>query len=493
MALQELDILKRLEPSIKNDSDRWPEFVLEDCEVTSQDTGQPTSLLLARTGAKLRLQGVLSDDNRPRAKVVATQKRRIIVSDIETYSFAKYDDGTLGFWAAGKAGWFELRAVAKSYKDVYCQMEEATAMFYYLADKFSNSRKSTAVMGKKDTYRYVRKIFADFYNSDMCRGRRDPDDCKEGFYQQRYFLIKSMLEGQEGLPWEGSAYLRYFNLACPADYAAVDRIVAVIQGRGPVEEPKVSAAGSSRVSSSSAAPEASPSRRRSGSGALNTSRMKKERRRSNRQVPQATTQATIVDMEIDGDEEQDDNVSSDEISQLRGPARGEHKRKSMLRLKGDKGPKKSSYRREGLRSFRRVSDAGKDGPDAMDENTSEEDQMFKEPHIGNGTVAKLMHMDLDALEPADEYMEARGPQNTWTCPYDGCNHQVWDSRSDAGADLIKQHHTNTHQDSIEELIRSEAKPWAHVSHLLDKIKAMRSDQPAPPMRDDRLDPIKRRF
>lgn len=36
--------------------------------------------------------------------------KTIELSNVMTYAFAEYDDGTHGFWAAGLAGWFEYRA-----------------------------------------------------------------------------------------------------------------------------------------------------------------------------------------------------------------------------------------------------------------------------------------------------------------------------------------------------------------------------------------------
>jgi len=57
------------------------------------------------------------------------------LDNVTTYAFAQYDDGTCGFWAAGKAGWFEFQSPTTSYKITYSKMSEAATIFYMLADR----------------------------------------------------------------------------------------------------------------------------------------------------------------------------------------------------------------------------------------------------------------------------------------------------------------------------------------------------------------------
>lgn len=76
-----------------------------------------------------------------------------------TYSFAVFDDGTFGFWAAGKAGWFEVASPSKSYAETFDNMKEATGMFYYLADKFRKSGNKFVNAPQKRITDHVRYHF----------------------------------------------------------------------------------------------------------------------------------------------------------------------------------------------------------------------------------------------------------------------------------------------------------------------------------------------
>lgn len=81
--------------------------------------------------------------------------------NITTYAFAEYEDGTYGFWAAGKAGWFELKDPAPTYKTAFGKMNEAASMFYMVADKLRRAYKANARLSAKALDRYVNAIFKD--------------------------------------------------------------------------------------------------------------------------------------------------------------------------------------------------------------------------------------------------------------------------------------------------------------------------------------------
>lgn len=72
------------------------------------------------------------------------EKRPIELTHVTTYAFAEYLDGTYGFWAAGKAGWFEFDSFASSYRSIHNHMNEATSLLYTLADRLRQSNVRTA-------------------------------------------------------------------------------------------------------------------------------------------------------------------------------------------------------------------------------------------------------------------------------------------------------------------------------------------------------------
>ena len=82
-----------------------------------------------------------------------------MVDNVVTYSFSQFKDGTLGFWAGGQAGWFEVRTPAREYRPIFKEMTEATSMFYFVADKFRNCRKSFTNASAKACEDYLRSWF----------------------------------------------------------------------------------------------------------------------------------------------------------------------------------------------------------------------------------------------------------------------------------------------------------------------------------------------
>ena len=89
------------------------------------------------------------------------------LKDVKRYSFAQYEDGSYGFWAEGKAGWFELKTAISSYRHTFDKMSEATDMFYHMSDKWGNTKRkrktniSTAIIEKE-----AQEIF-----SEVCFGK----------------------------------------------------------------------------------------------------------------------------------------------------------------------------------------------------------------------------------------------------------------------------------------------------------------------------------
>ena len=61
MAIHEGLVLKTLDENIRRDPDQWPEFSLKNISITSQTTGEPTSILKAHKGAPLRVEGILEE------------------------------------------------------------------------------------------------------------------------------------------------------------------------------------------------------------------------------------------------------------------------------------------------------------------------------------------------------------------------------------------------------------------------------------------------
>ena len=85
----------------------------------------------------------------------------IELTDITTYAFAEFEDGSYGFWAAGKAGWFELKDPLTSFQHTFDMMNEAASMFYMLVDKSRRARKSRSNYTARYLDNYANLIFKD--------------------------------------------------------------------------------------------------------------------------------------------------------------------------------------------------------------------------------------------------------------------------------------------------------------------------------------------
>lgn len=83
------------------------------------------------------------------------RRKAIVISGVEAYAHAQYNDGTSGFWAAGKAGWFEVKDPVKVYEGTFEDMIEATNMFYFLADKYKNAVSQMPQANAKALERYA--------------------------------------------------------------------------------------------------------------------------------------------------------------------------------------------------------------------------------------------------------------------------------------------------------------------------------------------------
>ncbi len=77
------------------------------------------------------------------------------------FAYADNDDGTYGFWAAGKAGWFEIESTALSYGSLYEEMAVAASMLYMFADKCRRANKNKSNLTNKEVNKYMKRIFSD--------------------------------------------------------------------------------------------------------------------------------------------------------------------------------------------------------------------------------------------------------------------------------------------------------------------------------------------
>lgn len=189
MVVLEEEVLEPISQS-DQDPDNWPNFCLTKCNVVSQSSGKQVSLLSAHKGNLVKVIGQLEEVEDDLLHLGQTflkngsqnhvanlanivrdkhyQKRTIELENISVYAFAEYEDGSYGFWAAGKAGWFEFTGSSSSYQSLYDEMVEAASMLYMLADKLRRAINDRPKQNPKEIEYYSSRIFRDVCGSNHC-------------------------------------------------------------------------------------------------------------------------------------------------------------------------------------------------------------------------------------------------------------------------------------------------------------------------------------
>ena len=146
----------------RTNPDDWPIFTLTNAYVVSQTTGLPCSLLAANKDNKVKVVGRLGEVNEEDSHLIldaSNANRTVQLGNVTTYSFGQHTDGTYGFWAAGEAGWFELEETVAEYKPFLDEMNVATSMLYFIADKIGRSRKTDFTGAEFN--KHIRRLFHD--------------------------------------------------------------------------------------------------------------------------------------------------------------------------------------------------------------------------------------------------------------------------------------------------------------------------------------------
>lgn len=57
-----------------------------------------------------------------------------MIDNVTHYAYGQHNDGEIGVWVAGRAGWFAI-SPAKGYRRVFNDTVEAIDLFYFLVDR----------------------------------------------------------------------------------------------------------------------------------------------------------------------------------------------------------------------------------------------------------------------------------------------------------------------------------------------------------------------
>lgn len=96
-----------------------------------QGPGLPPVPLLELTGGK-RAAGLVLDHD--------YLTKRIVLENVTHFAYGQHNDGEVGFWVAGRAGWFSI-SPARGYRPMFNDVVEAIDLFYFLADRHQSKRR----------------------------------------------------------------------------------------------------------------------------------------------------------------------------------------------------------------------------------------------------------------------------------------------------------------------------------------------------------------
>jgi hypothetical protein len=506
-AIPEADILAPRDPALENNSDDWPEFELKDVRVNlPEDASQLTSLLDAAAHYPLTLTGHLEPlpKGQTHLQIQTTSKRAplIEVTGVRTFSYGQFEDGNIGLWAGGKAGWFALKP-ARAYKSIWSGMVESVNTFYWIVDAYREKRRSGMGKTAQVLPDYTVEELFDKYADEVLEDAKGGKEAAQVIHEQRSFLLASMLAGKEGISWTKNPLYQHLSQQFPEDHALVK---ARLTGH---------------------APPARNARQASVNSEASNLKRKRGRPAKERSQDIASTREESVTEETIGAEESQQTVKpaasrrsrrgrespSTETSEAetRTPL---HNNNDAVR-KSMKG--RSVLRPKAMKAGKSASKGGKAPVLDFDDNTEEEDLAALSPTAAKrrhshtkarGSNQRIPKHDVDegidipsspttgdppstpsdvgagALDDSDD--EAPGTdlavrlkhepdpiqEDTWVCALDGCSHKVYQASQADSQRLIREHYAlHAYDDDARvQLVKKLQHPSLPVGHLMERVR-----------------------
>lgn len=222
-AIPESDILAPRDPRLDKNSDDWPEFELKDVRVYTPDNpSELISLLDAAAHHPVTLAGHLEPlpKDQVHLQIQSTTRRSplIEITDVRTFSYGQFEDGNIGLWAGGAAGWFALKP-ARAYKSIWNSMVESVNTFYWIADAYREKRRKGTKKTSPLLPDYTVEELFDNYADKVLEDAHGGKEAAQVIEDQRYFLLASMLAGKEGIIWTKNPLYLHLSQRFPEEHA----------------------------------------------------------------------------------------------------------------------------------------------------------------------------------------------------------------------------------------------------------------------------------
>lgn len=502
-AIPESDILAPRDPALENSSDDWPEFELKDVRVhIPEDASQLTSLLDAAAHYPLTLTGHLEPLPKDQAhlQIQHTTKRAplIEIAEVRTFSYGQFEDGNIGLWAGGKAGWFALKP-ARAYKSIWSDMVESVITLYWIVDAYREIRRSGKGKSAQLLPEYRAKVLFDKYADEVLEDAKGGKEAAQVIYEQRNFLLASMLAGKEGIAWSKNPLYKHLSRQFPEDHALVKARLT-----GPAQNARQASVNS----------EASNLKRKRGrpikerSQDVASTREESVAEESTRDEAHSV-KPTAIRRTRRGRESPSTETSDTETRTPAhnndDPVRRSMKGRSALRPKATKAGKGASKggkapvfdleddsdveglaalspsaakrrhshnaaRRSNQRSNNHDVDEGIDIPSSP----ASGDPPSTPSDVGAGALDHDSDDEAPGTDLALRLKHEPDPiqEDTWVCALDGCSHKVYQASQADPQRLIREHYALHSYDDDErvQLVKKLQHPSLPVGHLMERVK-----------------------
>lgn len=502
-AIPESDMLAPRDPARSTNSDDWPEFELKDVKVhIPGDPQDLTSLLDAAEHYPLTLIGYLEPLPKSQAhlQLQATARRAplIEVSEVRTFSYGQFEDGNIGLWAGGKAGWFALKP-ARAYRPIWINMVASVNIFYWVVDAYREKRRKGNYKSAPFMPDYTAEEVFEKYEAEMMD--ESSQEAARLFYEHKDFLLASMLAGKEGINWSKNPLYVHLSHRFPEEHATIKARLTGSAAPAPARNSRQPSVNSENGVLKRKRGRPVKDRSQDVASARESSQQQASRPTASRRTRRGQTESSNTDttehevntpraMQSDDDEPQHRSMKG--RSALRPKATKAGKGAS----KGGKAPvhgfmddddsdsslpspvpakRRSSHtnvqdqnKRKGNRtdidegidmpsspaSNEHGSTPSDTGPGAADNDSDDE-------HAPDTDLALRLKHEPDPIQ-----------EDTWVCGLDGCLHKVYQTSTAESQRLIREHYVlHAHDDDERvQLVKKLQHPSLPVGHLMERVR-----------------------
>lgn len=131
--------------------------------------------------------------------------QRIVIDNVSHYAYGQHNDGEVGIWVAGRAGWFSI-SPAKGYRAMFNEVVEAIDLLYFLTDRHKPKRSSRRRKSwNPPSLEYLCDEYV-LHTHGICE---DGDDSAEVLYKHHNFLLSRMMRGEEDVNWVETSVFKH--------------------------------------------------------------------------------------------------------------------------------------------------------------------------------------------------------------------------------------------------------------------------------------------